>query len=107
GQVNFNFNTSVGFKSVQDRMSMTNAEQCRTLYSEQRVNEGIDPYDFTNWNANTDWQREIFQAGIINFNNLSVSAANEKNKLYLGLGYMLDEGVVKNEKLDKITLTLN
>lgn len=107
GQVNFNFNTSVGFKSVQDRMSMTNAEQFRTLYSEQRVNEGIDPYDFTNWNANTDWQREIFQTGIINFNNLSVSAANEKNKLYLGLGYMLDEGVVKNEKLDKITLTLN
>ncbi|MFD2965859.1 SusC/RagA family TonB-linked outer membrane protein [Sphingobacterium bambusae] len=107
GQINFNFNTSVGFKSVQDRMNLTDASTFKSLYSEQLANEGNPAYNYDNWGANTDWQDEIFQNGMVNFNNLSVSAANEKNKFYLGLGYMLDEGVVKNEKLDKISLSLN
>src|SRR3546814_6750694 len=41
-------------------------------------------YDYTNWTANTDWQDEIFQRGILNYNNLSVSGASENNKFYMG-----------------------
>lgn len=107
GQLNFNFNSTVGFKSVQDRMALTNADEFKMLYDEQLTNQGEAPYNYAFWQANTDWQDEIFQQGILNYNNLSVSGATEKNKFYMGLGYNIDQGIVKNEQLNKIQLTLN
>src|SRR5690606_15609503 len=107
GQLNFNFNSTVGFKNVQDRMALTNADQFNLLYDEQRANQGAEPYNYALWQANTDWQDEIFQQGILNYNNLSVSGASEKNKFYMGLGYNIDQGIIKNEQLNKIQLTVN
>src|SRR5690606_9288994 len=107
GQLNFNFNSTVGFKDVSDRMELTDAAEFKLLYDEQRANEGIAAYDYTNWTANTDWQDQIFQRGILNYNNLSVSGASENNKFYMGLGYTQEEGVIHYEKLNKITLSLN
>lgn len=107
GQLNFNFNSTIGFKSVTDRMKLTDAAGFKMLYDEQLANQGNPAFNYANYNADTDWQDEIFQNGILNYNNLSVSGATEKNKFYMGLGYMIDEGIIKNEKLNKITLTLN
>lgn len=107
GQLNFNFNSTIGIKSVQDRMNLTDASEFKLLYDEQLANEGNPPYDYTYWNANTDWQDQIFQQGILNYNNLSVSGASENNKFYMGLGYTTEEGIIHHEKLNKITLTIN
>jgi len=107
GQLNFNFNSTVGFKSVQDRMDLTDAAGFKLLYDEQLANEGNPAYDYTYWDANTDWQDQIFQQGLLNYNNLSVSGASEKNKFYMGLGYTTEEGIIHYEKLNKITLTIN
>src|SRR5690606_22849823 len=52
GQLNFNFNSTVGFKDVSDRMKLTDATGFKLLYDEQRANEGIAAYDYTNWTAN-------------------------------------------------------
>src|SRR5690606_37044984 len=60
-----------------------------------------------NWPANTDWQEAVFQQGILNYNNLSVSGASENNKIYMGVGYTVDQGVIKHEQLEKITLNIN
>src|SRR5690606_20956752 len=65
GQLNFNFNSTVGFKDVSDRMDLTNATEFKQLYDEQLANEGNPAYDYTNWQANTDWQDEIFQRGVL------------------------------------------
>ncbi|SKB68283.1 TonB-linked outer membrane protein, SusC/RagA family [Parapedobacter luteus] len=107
GQLNFNFNSTVGFKSVVDRMAMTDAAGFRMLYDEQLANQGSTPFNYNGWTANTDWQNEIFQTGMLNYNNISVSGASEKNKFYMGLGYTLDQGIIKHEQLDKITVTIN
>jgi TonB-dependent SusC/RagA subfamily outer membrane receptor len=61
GQLLVNFNSSVGVKRVQERMKLTNAAQFKELYSEQLQSQGASPYNYSNWNANTDWQNEIFQ----------------------------------------------
>lgn len=58
-----NFNSSLGFKEVTHKMPMTNAAQFRELYDEQRMNQGLGSFDYTNWSADTDWQDEIFQRG--------------------------------------------
>ncbi len=90
-----------------DRIKLTDAAQFKTLFNEQLANQGAGPYDYTNWQANTDWQDQIFQDGLLNYNNLSISNATEKNKLYVGMGYTTEQGLIKHEKLQKITLTLN
>lgn len=103
GQTLINFNTSVGFKNVVDKMSMTNAAQFREIYDEQRINQGVGPFDYSNYNADTNWQDEIFQTGFITNNNLSITGATEKNRFYVGVGYTSEEGNIKNEKFSKVT----
>ena len=51
GQTLVNFNTSIGFKEVIDRMSMTNASQFREIYDEQRINQGVAPFNYSNYNV--------------------------------------------------------
>lgn len=103
GQTLVNFNTSVGFKNVVDKMSMTNASQFREIYDEQRINQGLAPFDYTNYNADTNWQDEIFQTGFITNNNVSITGASDKNRFYLGVGYTSEQGNIKNEKFSKVT----
>ena len=103
GQTLVNFNTSIGFKEVIDRMSMTNASQFRELYDEQRINQGVGPFNYSNYNADTNWQDEIFQTGFITNNNVSITGATDKNRFYVGVGYTSEEGNIKNEKFSKVT----
>ena len=107
GQTIVNFNSSVGIKKVQDRIELTTGDQFRELYAEQLANQGSTPFNFTIWNANTDWQDEIFQDGIVNYNNISITGASERNRFYMGLGYMSEEGVIKNELYRKYTLNFS
>ena len=82
GQTRVNINTSFGWKSVVDKIAMTNADQFKELYNEQLTNEETALFDFSNWNANTDWQDEIFQNGFITNNNISITGASEKHSLF-------------------------
>ena len=107
GQTVMNFNTSLGFKEVTHKMPMTNAAQFRELYDEQRINQGLGSFDYTNWSADTDWQDEIFQSGFLTNNNVSITGSGERNRFYLGLGYTSEEGNIKNEKYARLTLNLS
>jgi len=107
GQMQVNFNSTVGVKNVVNRIALTNAAQFRELYDEQLVNQGSTPYDYTNWQGNTDWQDQIFQKGMLNYNNLSLASSTEKNRFYMGMGYTTEEGIIKYEKYQKITVNLN
>lgn len=107
GQTIVNFNSSFGFKSIVDKIQLTNASQFQELYNEQLVNQGSTAYDFTNWTADTDWQDEIFQTGFITNNNVSITGATDKSKFYMGLGYTSEEGNIKYEKYEKMTVNLS
>ncbi len=104
GQTQVNINTSFGWKSVTDRIDLTNAAEFKELYSEQLANQGADPFDFTNWTADTNWQDEIFQTGFITNNNASITGATEKMSFYLGVGYAYEEGNINHEKFSKVTI---
>ncbi len=107
GQLLVNFNSSVGIKKVQDRISLANAAQFKQLYDEQLVNQGNPAFNYNFWNANTDWQDQIFQDAIINYNNVSITGASEKNRFYMGLGVINEDGLIKNEKYKKYTLNFS
>ena len=107
GQTVVNINSSIGWKRIEDRVSLTNAEQFKELYNEQRTNQGQNPFDYTNWQADTNWQDEIFQTGFMTNNNVSITGSGDKNKFYLGVGYTSEEGSIKSEEFSKVTLNLS
>ncbi|HEY0677806.1 MAG TPA: TonB-dependent receptor [Chitinophagaceae bacterium] len=103
------FSSSVGFKKIVDKPELTDATGFKTLYDEQRVNQGDVPYPYYSlFTGNTDWIDLIQKENaIITNNNVGISSGTERNKFYFGVGYILEEGLIKHEKLDKITLTFN
>ena len=104
GQTLVNINTSFGFKKVVDKVKLANGSQFRELYSEQLANQEDAPFDFTGWNANTDWQDEIFQTAFITNNNISITGASPKHSFYLGVGYSYEQGNIEHEKFSKVTI---
>ena len=106
GQLMVNFNTSFGVKRVQDRIKLTNGPEFKILYDEQMANMG-SAFDDQYFKANTDWQDEIFQNAFLNYNNISVTGATEKNRFYLGLGYINEEGLIKHEEYKKYTINFS
>ncbi|HSB93841.1 MAG TPA: TonB-dependent receptor plug domain-containing protein, partial [Flavitalea sp.] len=107
GQTFVNFNSSIGVKRVQDRIKVTNAAQFKELYNEQLANQGSAPFDYTLWNANTDWQDQIFQDALVSYNNISIRGGTDKNRFYMGLGYITEEGLIKHEQYKKYTLNFS
>ncbi len=108
GQLTVNLSSTAGFKNVVDKIELTDAAQFKTLYAEQRVNQGQVPYpNFNLYNGNADWVDLISQKGFITNNNISISSGTDRNKFYMGLGYIREDGVIKHEKLEKLLLSIN
>ena len=107
GQLLINFSASYGIKRVQDRIEFADAALFKELYTEQLANQAAGTFDYSLWNADTDWQDEIFQNAMLNYNNISITGATDKNRFYLGLGYINEEGVIKHERYRKYTLNFS
>lgn len=110
GKIVVNFSSTIGSKKLVDKIDMVDAAGFKTLFDEEQTNIGLLPaqfFDYTRWTGNTDWVGAMTRTGIFNNNNISVAASTEKNKFYMGVGYIQDEGVVKHEKLEKILLAIN
>jgi TonB-linked SusC/RagA family outer membrane protein len=107
GQLLVNFSSSVGFKNVNNRIKLTDAAQFKELYNEQLVNQEAPAYNYNLWNANTDWLDKILNEGVLYYNNISISGATDKNRFYMGIGYINEDGLINNEKYKKLTLNLS
>jgi TonB-linked SusC/RagA family outer membrane protein len=108
GQTVINFNTFYGYKNLVNKIKMANADQFKTLFAEENANNGITtPFDYTGLTSNTDWIDAVTRTGKTSTSNLSISSSTEKNKFYLGLGYSYDEGIIKEQKLEKMNFSFN
>lgn len=112
GQMNINFSSTFGAKYLaqRDRIAMVDANGFKTLWDEEQANNGVplnQRFNYAPWTGNTNWVDEMLRTGLFVSNNLSVTASTEKNKFYMGLGYVVDEGVVKNERLNRMFININ
>jgi len=109
GKTTINYNTTVGVKTIVSKPSITNAAQFKTLYDEQRINEGAAPYAYYDkFTGNTDWIDAISNDNALIINhNISVSNGTDKNKFYMGAGYVDEAGLIDYEKYKKFTFNLN
>lgn len=107
GQTLVNINSSFGWKKVVDKIDMVNAAEFKELYNEQRSNQSIALFDFSDWNADTNWQDEIFQTGFMSNNNISITGASDKHSFYMGVGYTTEQGNILHEKFSKLTINVS
>ncbi|MBI2284683.1 MAG: TonB-dependent receptor [Bacteroidetes bacterium] len=110
GQLVVNFNSSFGTKQLVDKIKMVDAAGFKLLFDEEQTNIGVpvaQRFDYSKWTGNTDWVKTMTRTALFNSNNISLTSSTEKNKFYMGVGYITDEGVVKHEKLDKLIFNVN
>ncbi|MCU0402972.1 MAG: TonB-dependent receptor [Chitinophagaceae bacterium] len=110
GKLSINFNTNTGFKKLVDRIDYVNAAEFKELYQEQEANDNIDPslrFNFSPWTGDTDWIEEMTRTAFFSNTNLSVQQGGEKNKFYAGIGYTLDQGVIKNQELQRFYINIS
>ncbi len=58
-------------------------------------------------NANTNWQDEIFQTGIMRDINVSISGGNSKTQFFASGGYDDQEGAIRNSRFERYSGRLN
>ncbi len=103
-------NSSTGFKKLVDKIAWADASLFKTLYDEEKTNDGTilsSPFDYSKWTANTDWVDAVTRVGKFNSNNISLSNSTEANKFHLSIGNITDEGIIKHEKLNKILISIS
>jgi TonB-linked SusC/RagA family outer membrane protein len=107
GQSVITLSSNYGFKKLTDKIDMVDAEGFKTLFAQERLNNGVtDPYDYTGLTANTNWIDAVTRTGNFMANNLNIAASTEKNRFSFGIGYNIDQGIIKNEELKRLTLSL-
>jgi TonB-linked SusC/RagA family outer membrane protein len=110
GQSFFNFSTSTGVKHLVNKIKLANASEFNTLFAEENANNGVVNNGYItvpDMQNNTDWINAVTQKGIISTNTLSIANSTDNNKFNLSLGYMLDQGIVTKEQLQRFTATIN
>lgn len=110
GQVLVNFNTSFGFKKLVNKIKFVDAEGFKTLFAEERAEDATNPttvpFDYTGLTANTDWIGAVTRTGKFSSSNLSVSGSTDRNRFNFGLGYTVDQGIIRHEELQRMLLSL-
>lgn len=74
-----------------------------------RDSNGVNENGVPNYVAypNTDWQRELFNGGLIHDHNVSVNGGSENARYLLSLGYLDNQGLVENTGMQRYSLRAN
>ncbi len=107
GATRITYQGSVGAQKVINTIDVTNAEGFKRLYSTQLDNLNAAPFDYTNYNADTDWQDLILRTGTITNNSLSIANSGEKTTTLINFGYNKQNGVVKFGNYERFVARFN
>ena len=75
-------------------------------YVENRIARYYPAYDYDKY-IYKDWEKVLFQRGISQNYEYSISGGNEKGKIYASVSYTDQHGVVKIDYLQRFTATVN
>ncbi len=65
------------------------------------------PGFYSNLNNNTDWQKEIFQAGLSHRANVGVQGGDDKLGYFASVGYNTQEGILVGNRFDRLNGSLS
>ncbi|WNJ20878.1 TonB-dependent receptor [Pontibacter sp. G13] len=108
GKPQLSYNGYVGVSQVTRKLDMLQADQFVELINEAYTNSGQSPrLEADDWNANTDWQSEIYRKAVTQNHQVSISGGNAQNRYYISLNQQGQEGIVKGSSFDRIGARFN
>jgi TonB-linked SusC/RagA family outer membrane protein len=90
-----NYQVSSGWSKAAKKLDLLNAEQWADLYSELS-NGTVTAAEVLRSGANSDWQDAVFQTGISQTHQLSVSGGTDKSRYLLSGNYTDQTGIIIN-----------
>jgi TonB-linked SusC/RagA family outer membrane protein len=108
GVTKFAYNTYTGYKFVPRTDILSTPAKWSQFVLDNNNGVLTDQMKMVNaLGTHTDWEKVMFDGGIITDHNLSVSGGSESTKFRASLGYNSDEGVLLTDNFEKINLRLN
>lgn len=104
-QIRVNYNGNFAISNAANTVDVLNATEYRSLI-EERFEEGHPARDLMG-EADTDWQSQIYQTGIQNDHNLSVSGGIGPVPYRVSLGYTNKTGILKTDGFNRGTVAIN
>lgn len=103
------FNSYVGSSSIANTIDVLNTAQNNQVSNAAHANDGQDALAYTSLTgvADTDWQDEMFQTGLEQKYDISISGGSESSNYNLALGYFSDEGTVIDTDFKRYNFRLN
>ncbi len=100
GVSTFNYNASLGISNLTNALDVFTADE----YRREVVALGGTLDDR---GANTDWQKEITRSALTHNHNISMGGGAGKLSYYASFGLQNQEGIIKDNQLNRITGRLN
>lgn len=107
GKIRFNFNSQVSISEINKEAHVLIADQVRNIITDDATVTGSNTYKNLLGDANTNWQDEIYRKAFGNDNNISASGSAGPIPFRLSLGYLNQEGILKNNTFDRLSSSLN
>jgi len=102
GALKLNFSTVNSLSNIIKKVDVLSAGQFRAIVNEK----GTDAKKAMLGTANTNWQDEIYRTAFGTDNNLSISGGIKKLPYRVSLEYQNQNGVLKTDNLEKVSLGL-
>ncbi|SHK58534.1 TonB-linked outer membrane protein, SusC/RagA family [Reichenbachiella agariperforans] len=97
-----NFNAYGGFAQVWKKMDVLGSRDYIELMQEMGQNT-----DWSQYTENTDWQDEVFQRGVSQNYQLSISGKDEKTNYYISGGWTDQKGAVRTSEMSRTNFKVN
>jgi TonB-linked SusC/RagA family outer membrane protein len=118
GQISISYDGYAGVQNPTSLPNMVNAYEHVMLWREAQYNDnpGTTVYKYsladmegyrTGTKASSDRVGYLFNPALQTQHNISLSGGNERNKFYVSLGYIYQDGTVKNTSSNRLNFRLN
>ncbi|MFK7061180.1 SusC/RagA family TonB-linked outer membrane protein [Flavobacterium oreochromis] len=104
------YTSNMSFSSLMDhKYNLVNSKQHLNLQKIRGVGFGstLSQTQIDNYAIDTNWKDEFYRVGITQNHNLSLMTGSEKISNYTSLGYLENQGILKNTDFKRITFRTN
>jgi TonB-linked SusC/RagA family outer membrane protein len=101
-KLKLSFNTSLTLSKAWKKMDVLNSSQFKDLVTEMGLST-----DWNKYNANTNWQNEIFRNALSQNYQLSATGGNKNTSYYISGSLINQKGIVLNNNVKRATLKAN
>lgn len=110
-KISVTFNTHHGFNTATKKVSLLDAAGRNLIHSEAYQNDGKSVPEYYTGPigsvTRTNWQDEIYSTGYTGNYDLGLSGGSERARYNVALGYLSQDGILKNSGFDRVNFRVN